>query len=135
IGLLYVPGSSRLIRSVVVSVRQEAYIDAARSVGASDTRLLFLYVLPNILPIIIYSATVSLGSVIIVAASLGFLGYGVPPPQPDLGAMLSGAGLQFMRRSPWMAIWPGMAITLIVFSFNVFGDALRDVIDPRLRGR
>ena len=66
---------------------------------------------------------------------LGFLGFGVPPPRPDLGGMLSGAGLQFMRRSPWLAVWPGTAITLIVFAFNVFGDALRDLLDPRLRGR
>lgn len=134
IGLLNAPASARLIRSVVVAVRHEAYVDAARAIGASDLRVLMLYVLPNILHIIIYSATVTLGAVIILAASLGFLGYGVPPPQPDLGAMLSGAGLQFMRRSPWMALWPGLAITLIVFAFNVFGDALRDVLDPRLRG-
>jgi peptide/nickel transport system permease protein len=135
IGLTNVPGSSRLIRSVVVSVRSEMYIDAAHAVGVSDQRILLRYVLPNILHVIVYSATVTLGSVIVLAASLGFLGFGVPPPRPDLGGMLSGAGLQFMRRAPWLAIWPGMAITLIVFAFNVFGDALRDLLDPRLRGR
>jgi len=78
---------------------------------------------------------VTLGSVILIVASLGFLGYGVPPPQPDLGAMLSGDGLTFMRRHWIMALWPGVAITLIVFAFNVLGDALRDVLDPRLRGQ
>lgn len=135
IGLVNVPGSSRLIRSVVVSVRSEMYMEAARSIGASNGRLLARYVLPNITHMIIYSATVTLGTVIILAASLGFLGYGVPPPRPDLGGMLSGAGLQFMRRAPWLAIWPGLAITMIVFAFNVFGDALRDLLDPRLRGR
>ena len=135
IGLTNVPGSSRLIRSVVVGVRGETYIEAARAIGASDGRILLRYVLPNILHIIVYSATVTLGGVIILAASLGFLGFGVPPPRPDLGGMLSGAGLQFMRRSPWLAVWPGLAITLIVFAFNVFGDALRDLLDPRLRGR
>lgn len=135
IGLANVPGSARLIRSVVVSVRSEMYVDAARAVGTTDWRLLWSYILPNILHIIVYSATVTLGSVIILTASLGFLGYGVPPPRPDLGGMLSGAGLQFMRRSPWLALWPGLAITLIVFAFNVFGDALRDLLDPRLRGR
>jgi peptide/nickel transport system permease protein len=135
IGLVTVPGSSRLIRSVVVSVRHEVYVEAARAIGVSDMRMLLRYILPNILHIIIYSATVSLGAVIILAASLGFLGYGVPPPRPDLGGMLSGAGLQFMRRSAWLAIWPGLSITLIVFAFNVFGDALRDMLDPRLRGR
>ena len=135
IGLATVPGSSRLIRSIVVSVRHEMYIEAARAVGVSDGRILLRYVLPNILHIVVYSSTVTLGGVIILAASLGFLGYGVPPPRPDLGGMLSGAGLQFMRRSPWLAVWPGLAITLIVFAFNVFGDALRDLLDPRLRGR
>lgn len=133
IGLTNAPGSSRLIRSVVVAVRAETYVEAAQAVGAGDRRIILRYILPNILHIVVYSATVTLGGVIIVAASLGFLGFGVPPPRPDLGGMLSGAGLQFMRRSPWLAIWPGLTITLIVFSFNVFGDALRDVLDPRLR--
>ncbi len=135
IGLTNVPGSSRLIRSVVVGVRSETYVEAAQAVGVSDGRILLRYILPNILHIIVYSATVTLGGVIVLAASLGFLGFGVPPPRPDLGGMLSGAGLQFMRRSPWLALWPGAAITLIVFAFNVFGDALRDLLDPRLRGR
>jgi peptide/nickel transport system permease protein len=134
IGLANAPGSSRLIRSVVVSVRSETYVEAAQAVGAGDARIVLRYILPNILHMVIYSATVTLGGVIILAASLGFLGFGVPPPRPDLGGMLSGAGLQFMRRSPWLAIWPGLTITLIVFAFNVFGDALRDVLDPRLRG-
>jgi peptide/nickel transport system permease protein len=134
IGLVNVPGSSRLIRSVVVSVREETYIEAARAVGVGDVRLLTRYVLPNIAHIILYSASISLGGIILIVASLGFLGYGPPPPQTDLGSMLSGSGLQFMRRMPWMAIWPGVAIALIVFSFNVLGDALRDVLDPRLRG-
>lgn len=134
IGLVYVPGSARLVRSVVVGVREETYVEAGRVVGATDGRLLLCYILPNIMHVIVYSATISLGSIILIVASLGFLGYGVPPPQPDLGGMLSGAGLQFMRRMPWMAIWPGVTITLIVFAFNVFGDALRDILDPRLRG-
>jgi peptide/nickel transport system permease protein len=93
------------------------------------------HILPNVVHIVIFSATVTLGSVILIVASLGFLGYGLPPPHPDLGGMLSGDGLTFMRRMPWMAVWPGVTITLIVFSFNVLGDALRDVLDPRLRGR
>jgi peptide/nickel transport system permease protein len=134
IGLVNVPTSSRLIRSVVISVRHEMYIEAARSVGASNNRLLLHYVLPNIAHMILYSASITLGGIILIVASLGFLGYGPPPPQTDLGSMLSGGGLQFMRQMPWMAIWPGTAIALIVFSFNVLGDALRDVLDPRLRG-
>lgn len=134
VGLSNAPASSRLIRSVVLGVREEPYVEAARALGARDGRILLVHVLPNIVHIIIYSATVTLGAVILVVASLGFLGYGVPPPRPDLGAMLSGDGLTFMRKSPWMAIWPGLVITLVVFSFNVFGDALRDLLDPRMRG-
>ena len=134
VGLANAPHSSRLIRSVVLGVREEPYIEAARSLGMTDTRIMLRYVLPNIAHMIIYSASVTLGSVILIVASLGFLGYGVPPPQPDLGAMLSGDGLTFMRRMPWMALWPGLVITLVVFGFNVFGDALRDLLDPRMRG-
>lgn len=134
IGLANAPQSSRLVRSVVLSVREEPYIEAARSLGMRDSRIMLLHVLPNIMHIIIYSASVTLGSVILIVASLGFLGYGVPPPHPDLGAMLSGDGLTYMRRMPWMALWPGLVITLVVFAFNVFGDALRDLLDPRMRG-
>jgi peptide/nickel transport system permease protein len=134
VGFTNAPSSARLIRSVVVGVRAEAYVEAARSLGASDMRIIFQYIIPNIMHIVIYSATVTLGAVILIIASLGFLGYGVPPPAPDLGAMLSGAGLTFMRRNPWMALWPGLVITLVVFAFNVLGDALRDVLDPRMRG-
>jgi len=134
IGLANIPGSSRLIRSVVVGVREEPYVEAARSMGARNSRIMLLHVLPNIAHIIIYSATVTLGGVILIVASLGFLGYGVPAPHPDLGAMLSGDGLTYMRRMPLMAVWPGLTITLVVFAFNIFGDALRDILDPRMRG-
>lgn len=134
IGLGNAPNASRLVRSIVVSVREEPYIMAAECLGASHMRIMFRHMIPNIAHIVIFSATVTLGSTILIVASLGFLGYGIPPPQPDLGAMLSGDGLEFMRRHPYMAFWPGVAITLIVFAFNVFGDALRDVLDPRLRG-
>jgi peptide/nickel transport system permease protein len=134
LAILNAPASSRLYRSVIIQVVSQPYVEGARVLGASDLRIIRLYILPNIAYIIMYSATVTLGGIIIAIASLGFLGYGLPPPQPDLGGMLSGAGLQFMRRLPWLAIWPGLSITLIAFSFNVFGDAIRDVMDPRLRG-
>lgn len=134
VGLSNVPFSVRLFRSVALQLMVEPYVEAARALGASDIRIMTRYLVPNLLPIVIYSATVMLGSTILVIASLGFLGFGLPPPHPDLGSMLSGAGLDYMRRAPWMAVWAGMAITLIVFGFNVFGDALRDVLDPRLRG-
>lgn len=135
IGFAIAPRSSRVLRSVVISVREEAYVEAARSLGARDARIMLQHLLPNMAHMLIYSATVSLGTVILLVASLGFLGYGVPPPHPDLGAMLSGDGLTYMRVNPWMAVWPGLAITLGVFSFNVLGDAMRDVLDPRLRGQ
>jgi len=134
VGLTNAPASVRLIRSAVVTVREEPYMEAARTLGATDLRIIMQHLLPNVFHIIMLSATVTLGAVILIVASLGFLGYGVPPPQPDLGAMLSGGGLTYMRQNPWMAIWPGTVITLVVFAFNVLGDALRDVLDPRLRG-
>ena len=134
IAITITPNSSRLIRSVVLQIQSEAYVDAARSMGASDMRIMLRHILPNTAHIVIFSATVSLGAVILIVASLGFLGYGIPPPFPDLGGMLSGDGLTFMRRQPWLALWPGFVITVIVFGFNVFGDALRDVLDPKLRG-
>lgn len=133
-GLLSVPASSRLLRSAVLGVRGEPYVEAARALGASHPRVLLVHIIPNITHLVVYSATIALGAVIMLVASLGFLGLGVPPPQPDLGGMLSGAGLQFMRRSPWLALWPGLAIMLIVFTVNIAGDTLRDLLDPRLRG-
>ena len=135
VGLATAPRAARLIRSVVVQVREEPYIEAAQAIGVPHTQIMTRYILPNVAHVMMYSATVSLGSVILIVTSLGFLGYGIPPPQPDLGAMLSGEGLTFMRRQPMIAIAPGVAIALAVFSFNVFGDALRDALDPRLRGR
>jgi len=129
------PNSSRLVRSVVLQVRSETYVEGARAVGCTDARIMWRYILPNVMHIVIFSATVALGAVILSVASLGFLGYGVPPPHPDLGGMLSGDGMTFMRRQPLLAIWPGIVITAIVFGFNVFGDALRDVLDPKLRGK
>ncbi len=133
-GLLSVPASSRLLRSAVLGVRAEPYVEAAHALGASHTRVLLIHIVPNIAYLVVYSSTIALGAVMMLVASLGFLGLGVPPPQPDLGGMLSGAGLQFMRRSPWLALWPGLAIMLIVFTVNIAGDTLRDLFDPRLRG-
>jgi len=135
VGLATAPRATRLIRSVVVQVREEPYIEAAQAIGVPNRQIMTRYILPNVAHVMMYSATVALGSVILIVTSLGFLGYGVPPPHPDLGAMLSGDGLTFMRRQPMIAVAPGVAIAIAVFSFNVFGDALRDALDPRLRGR
>ena len=92
------------------------------------------YILPNVMATIIILATIGLGGVILAESALSFLGFGVPPPYPSWGAMLSGSGRSLFYRAPWMAIWPGAAISLAVFGFNMLGDALRDVLDPRLRG-
>lgn len=133
VAVLTAAASSRLFRSAFLVLRAAIYVEAARAIGATDARILARHILPNCVPLIIWSATVTLGVAVQLEASLGFLGYGIPPPAPEWGQMLSGAGLQFMRRAPWLAVWPGLAITAVVFAFNVLGDALRDVLDPRLR--
>jgi peptide/nickel transport system permease protein len=134
LGVLVAAGTSRIIRSATLSVREHTYIEAARAVGASHGRILWRYILPNVMAPIIIAATVTLGFIILAEASLSFLGFGVPPPYPSWGLMLNGSGRVFMLRAPWMALWPGIAVSLAVFGFNMFGDALRDVLDPRLRG-
>ncbi len=126
--------SSRVIRGATIALAQHAYVEAARAVGAGRMRVVLRYVLPNVVPTIIILATIGLGGVILAESALSFLGFGVPPPYPSWGAMLSGSGRTYMFRAPWMAIWPGTAISLAVFGFNMLGDALRDVLDPRLRG-
>jgi peptide/nickel transport system permease protein len=117
-----------------MSVVVMPYMEAARVIGANDRRIMLRYILPNVFPIILLQASVWLGVVVLVEASLSFLGFGIPPPFPSWGQMLSLEGRQFMSIHPGLAIYPGVAIGLLVFSFNLFGDALRDVLDPRLRG-
>jgi peptide/nickel transport system permease protein len=124
----------RSIRGLTIQVMASPFIEAARVIGASDRRIMYRYVLPNVFALVILGATLRLGSVVLQEASLSFLGYGLPPPFPSWGQMLSLEGRQYMRSEPGLAIYPGLAIGLLVFSFNLFGDALRDVLDPRLRG-
>lgn len=126
--------SSRVIRGSTITVAANTYVEAARAMGAGHPRIIFRYIMPNILATIIILATIGLGGVILAESALSFLGFGVPPPYPSWGSMLSGSGRTYMYRAPWMAIWPGVAISLAVFGFNMLGDALRDVLDPRLRG-
>lgn len=133
-GVLFAGGSSRIKRSAVLAIKNNQYFEAARTLGASDFRIIARYVLPNILPVIIISATILLGTFILTEASLSFLGYGVPPPYPSWGRMLSGVARQYLIYDPWLAIWPGLFISLAVYGFNMLGDALRDVLDPRMRG-
>jgi peptide/nickel transport system permease protein len=134
LGFILWAGSSRITRSAVIAIRQNQYIETAQAIGAGHFRVLWFYILPNVLPIMIVSATILLGLTILIAASLSFLGFGIPPPVPDWGSMLSGNATQFVNRAPILAVWPGLAISLAVFGFNMLGDALRDVLDPRLRG-
>jgi peptide/nickel transport system permease protein len=134
IGILAIAGTSRVIRSAVIAIRGQPYVEAARALGADSPRLLLWYVLPNVLPIIFVIATVGLGGVILLEASLSFLGFG-PAGQPSWGQMLSVDGRDYMRVQPGLAVYPGLCIGAAVFGFNVFGDALRDIVDPRLRGQ
>jgi peptide/nickel transport system permease protein len=134
LGVLSAANSSRIIRSAALSAKENQYVEAARAVGASHLRIILWYILPNIMATIIIIATVSLGFAILAESALSFLGLGVPPPYPSWGEMLSGSGRSYMHKAPWMATWPGVAISLAVFGFNMLGDALRDLLDPRLRG-
>jgi peptide/nickel transport system permease protein len=127
-------GSSRVVRGATISIAQNTYVEAARAMGAGHPRIIVRHIVPNVMATVIILATIGLGGVILAESALSFLGFGVPPPYPSWGAMLSGSGRTYMYRAPWMAIWPGAAISLAVFGFNMLGDALRDVLDPRLRG-
>jgi peptide/nickel transport system permease protein len=124
----------RSLRGVTIQIMGSPFIEAARVIGASDRRIMMRYIIPNVFALVILYATLRLGSVVLQEASLSFLGYGLPPPFPSWGQMLSLEGREYMRTQPGLAIYPGLAIGLLVFSFNLFGDALRDVLDPRLRG-
>jgi peptide/nickel transport system permease protein len=134
LGLVLAVRDSRVIRGSVLSVKANLYVESARALGASHGVIIRRHVLPNIFAPILILATVNLGAVILIEAALSFLGFGVPPPHPSWGGMLSTAGIVHMLRAPWLALWPGVALSLAVFSANMLGDALRDVLDPRLRG-
>ena len=126
------PGPARVIRSQVLSLRESQFVEAARGVGATDARIVVRHIFPNVLPIVLVLASASVATVIIAEATLSFLGLGVPPPKPSWGSILTGAQ-QYAQRAPWIGIFPGLAITTAVFAANFLGDAVRDVLDPRLR--
>jgi peptide/nickel transport system permease protein len=134
LAVVIMPSAARVMRSSALSIRERPFIEAARNLGFSQARILFRHVLPNCIAPYIIIVTAGLGSAILAEATLSFLGLGTPPPEPSWGGMLSGKTQRFMLEAPWLAIFPGMAITFVVFGFNFLGDALRDVLDPRLRG-
>lgn len=127
-----VTGYARLVRSMVLSIREREYIEAARMVGVRDPRIIFRHILPNSLAPIIVSATMGIGGAILTAAALGFLGLGAQPPAPEWGVMVSD-GVPFLRQNPHMVFFPGMAIMVTVLGFNLLGDGLRDALDPQMQ--
>ena len=132
--LVIIPFNARVIRSAVLAVKENVYVEAARVIGAGPTRIMLRHILPNVVaPILIMMSTV-LGAAILIEAGLAFLGMGAQPPTPSWGLMLSGKGRQFMELAPWLAIFPAIAISITVLAFNLLGDVVRDVLDPRLRG-
>lgn len=132
VGIVYIPHYARIVRSSVLSLKEQLFVQAIAHLGGSHTRILVRHVLPNALPPIIVYATLGMGTAVLQAAALGFLGLGAQPPQPEWGAMLS-EGRQYIQLAPHVAAFPGAAILLLVLGFNLFGDGLRDVLDPSLR--
>ena len=125
---------ARLARGLFLVLREKEFVSASRALGASDARLIFLRILPNSLGPLLVSATLQMAYAIITESGLSYLGFGVQPPTPSWGLMLSSTGRAFMEQAPWMALWPGLALALVVYGMNMLGDGLRDVLDPRLRG-
>ena len=134
IGIVSIPRIARVARASTLSVMVQPYIEAAHCMGAVPARVILRHIFPNILAPLIVLATAGFGYAILAEASLSFLGVGTPPPQPSWGTMLSGGAQRYVRSAPHLAVFPGIAISLAVFGFNIFGDWLRDIFDPRLRG-
>jgi peptide/nickel transport system permease protein len=130
----FIPRCARVVRSSALAIREIPYVDAARANGFSDMRIILRHMVPNVMAPYLIMITAFVGQAILLEASLSFLGLGVQDPVPAWGLMLRNAQ-EFIRTEPWVAIWPGLAITLGVFGFNLFGDAVRDALDPRLRSQ
>ncbi|MCS7207883.1 MAG: ABC transporter permease [Dehalococcoidia bacterium] len=133
IAIPIVPLAARVVRSTALAIKEFQYIEAARALGATSARIILRHMLPNTMAPYLIILTAHLGQAILVEASLSFLGIGTAEPTPSWGLMMSGAATRFVERAPWMVIFPGLAISLAVFAFNLLGDSLRDVLDPRLR--
>jgi len=135
IAVVIIPGNSRIVRGAVLSAKQNRYVEAAQALGCRQLKIVLTHILPNVTAPILVIASIWLGNAILIEASLSFLGLGTQPPIPSWGLMLSSTGRAFMEQAPWLAIFPGLAISLAVFGFNLFGDTLRDAWDPKLRRR
>lgn len=127
-------GSVRVKRSAVLGIKGNVYVEAARAIGCSNTRIMLKHILPNVMAVVIVVFSMGMGGAILAEATLSFLGFGIPPPAPSWGGMLSGPARRYMLQAPWMALWPGVALSLVVYGMNMLGDGLRDILDPRLRG-
>lgn len=133
IAIVEIPRVARIVRASALSVSRTEYVEAARAIGCPLSRLVLVHTLPNCFaPYLVY-ASAAVAHAMLIEATLGFLGLGSPPPTPSWGAMLAGAGGEFVEVAPWLAIFPGVALSLAIFGFNLLGDALRDILDPRLR--
>ena len=132
VGITQIPAFARLVRGSVLTVRKTEYAEAARVVGASDARIMVRHIVPNVVSPVIVLASLDIGTAILSSAGLSFLGLGAQPPLPDWGGMIN-QGRAFLRTAWWVAVFPGLAIMLTVLGFNLFGDGLRDALDPRLR--
>jgi len=133
IAIVIIPGNSRIVRGAVLSAKQNRYVEAAQAIGCQHPRIILSHILPNVTAPILIIASIWLGNAILIEATLSFLGVGTQPPTPSWGLMLSSTGRAFMEQAPWLAVFPGLAISLAVLGFNMFGDTLRDAWDPRLR--
>ena len=127
-------GGSRILRGAVIGIKENDYFLAARAIGSTGAATLIRHVLPNIMPVVIIIFSITVGGVILSEASLSFLGFGLPPSIPSWGGLLSREGRQYMEVAPWLALFPGLALTITIYCLNMFGDAMRDLLDPRLRG-
>jgi peptide/nickel transport system permease protein len=135
IAIPVIPRTARIVRSSALSAKENVYVEAARAVGGSHVRVMFRHIVPNVMAPYLIVLTAQLGGAILTEASLSFLGLGTAEPTPSWGLMLSGGAPMYAEKAPWLAIFPGIAISLAVFGFNLFGDSLRDALDPKLRHR
>ena len=125
---------TRMIRGLVIGMKENMYVNAAAAIGGSTSTIVMKHILPNIMATVIILFSMGIPGTILTEAGLSFLGFGIPPPNPSWGGMLSGSARSYMFKAPWMAFWPGLALSVMVYGINMFGDAVRDILDPRLRG-